>query len=29
MNSKFPFPPTYYKDFETPESMKPPDSKII
>ena len=29
MNSKFPFPPTYYRDFETPESMKPPDSKII
>ena len=29
MNSKFPFPPTYYKDFETPKSMNPPDLNII
>ena len=29
MKSKFPFPPTYYKEFETPESLKPPDLNII
>ena len=29
MKSKFPFPPTYYKEFETPQSMKPPDLNII
>ena len=29
INSKYPLPPTYYKDFEEPNSKNPPDLNII